>query len=237
MSRSGDADFFLMACAILSQPGLSIGRALLNQREFDNIRDFSQQAKSWLLSYVSNSDNQFQDPQLMDARSLVNLLIPERDTFFKQITSLSISKLSKVLSNHEVIVMLAEDATGNLCRLLVSKDSVIGPEIVSSEIWSKKSLSDWENNFFAELSRWYPKANALEEYPSSADISASVGQLSIGNIPNDHSLLLAPTSELSTFPFVLSKHDGQHLSDVGCSSREHDSIGSLTIQFQESKSF
>jgi hypothetical protein len=211
--RFRDMDLFLLASTILSQPGLSIGVAMSNQEEYNHIREFSEQAKLWLLSKTSQPESQSYDSQLSEARSLVNQLIPQNDTFFKEIIGLSVGDICNVLSDNEVIVVLSEDAAGNLCRLLISRKSVVGPETLPIDIWSKKSFLDWKRNFSKNLSKWHPQYDSQEEYPTKLEILSSVAQLSVGDLETGYSLILALSSDLSTFPFALSIQNNRHLAD------------------------
>jgi hypothetical protein len=211
--RSMDADFFLIASAVLSQPGLSIEIALSSQVEYNNILDFSGQAKSWLLSYVNNN-NFNHDTQLLEAQGLVEQFLPVRDTFFKQIANLSVTELANALIDNELVVILSEDAAGNLCRLIVSNKSIVGPEVILSNIWSKNNFSIWKKSFSGSLNKWHPPFDLQEEYPSKSDILGSVAQLSVGHLEKNHSLIMAPSSDLSAFPFALSNNEGHHLADV-----------------------
>jgi hypothetical protein len=210
--RSGDADFFLMASTILSQPGLSIENALSNQKEYNNIRDFSEQAKAWLLSYVRNNYQNY-DRQLLEARGLVNQLLLGSDVFFKQIINLSASELSSVLEDNEILVVISNDAAGNLCRLLITSRFIASPEIMPLNIWLKKDFINWKSNFSRNLNKWRPPIEFQEEYPSKQSILSSVAQLSIGALDSNCSLIIAPSSDLSTFPFALSNNYGLHLAD------------------------
>ena len=214
--QNKDIDLFLMASAVLSQPGLTLKNVITDSHDYKYTGQYAERAKRWLHSYTQIQAKEIVNKQLVEAQTLVNQFLPKPDTYFNQIASISSERTLEIINDDEILVILAEDVFGNLCRLIISEQFIQGPEVLPEETWSPTKFKIWQQRYPVEYGMWRPvREEGEKENPSKDEVFNSVSHLSIGEIRSTESksLIISPSSKLFSFPFAISEKEKRFLAE------------------------
>ncbi len=197
--QNNDPELFAIAANWLSQPALAASRA---SREAANNQPEIQLTPVDEIIEQGNSINQ---QQMRDYATAMQHQIERMKSNFVQIPELPISAAKYVATPNEIICLLAHNANGNLCKLVVRRNGIEKAIMLSKSDWDVQKYQTWKIKYPHEYS-WDQRGEALGpvDVPNENTIRDSLNSLQPG-LPTDTRLLtILPESDLFGFSFFLT---------------------------------
>ncbi len=203
---TGDAELFVKACAYLAQPILTKRNSSLPQSK----RPPNPEYAAWASKIAKGT---LSDPQAINEAFSGLIVEPESFHQLADLQAPSIAELQHVLMDGEILILLVHDINHQLGRLVVQKESVSNPEILTGEIWSREAYREWLSSDLYVFG-WEPGVDPWDDdKPTPAQVRELTKELSIGELPSAYAITIIPDAILFGFPFALSPSDDSLLGE------------------------
>ncbi|MDR3405087.1 MAG: CHAT domain-containing protein [Chthoniobacter sp.] len=197
---SNDAELFLLAAALLSQPVLSA------QADSPNIEvnPDTGPLRRWLAARVEDSATTAE--QLTDATRLVREHAPPDNISLRGLAEMTLSDLCATLCTDEAALLVAQGPADELCSCLIRRDELPEVHVLDPGLWSPERYREWRRTF---PEGYRPRTDAGPASLTREALRTSTGGLTLGLDHLPASLVILPSADLFdfTFPFT-SAGDG-----------------------------
>lgn len=206
-AQQGDAELFLLSATLVSQPILSLQ---IQQVEHNVYFRSPGKATDWMNELLK----QHAAPAaLSDAAVIAKSINVVSRRSIKDIGQVSSTKLKSILSDEEIALVIASDSDDKLYRLIVSREKLIGPELITPKFWSSSALRNWRQFYPRGYGKWGP-TGPYDRDPFPADlVKESLTSLGFGSLQLTKYLSIMPEGDLFGFPFALSSNQDHYLGE------------------------
>lgn len=206
-TQQGNAELFLLSATLVSQPILSLQ---IQQVEHNDYFRSPAMATDWMNELLQQNTP---PAALADAAVIANSVNVVSRRSIKDIGQISSEQLKSILSDDEIALVIASDSDDKIYRLIISRDKLVGPELLSPEFWSPSAFRNWRESFPREYGRWEPtESNTAKTIPEYL-VKESLKSLRVGEMQLTKYLSIIPEADLFNFPFALSLHQGKYLGE------------------------